>query len=74
MSSSSLSFQLFTVAFLLDHGYEIDDLRGHEARVAAMQHYWSRFSVVYDYGSTGGRNAYWWDREDGWLPVSLLPL
>lgn len=73
MCSSSLSFRYFTYDFLLRHGYDADDLRGSDSLAAAMRHYWTRFSVVYDVEPESGFESFWWDRLDGWLPVSLLP-
>jgi hypothetical protein len=74
MSSSSLSLLSFTrYWFLIDHGYDSDILRSEENRAAAMWHYWQRFSVCFDVDRFGQPESFWWDREDGWLPVSLLP-
>lgn len=73
MSSSSLSFLFFIRQFLVDRGYDPDELRGDANRTAAMRHYWNQFSVCFDVGAFGQPESFWWDREDGWLPVSLLP-
>lgn len=73
MSSSSLSFRYFTYRFLSRHGFPPEDLGSARMCADAMRRYFAGFSVVYEGDDPDGLVAFWWDREDGWLPVSLLP-